>query len=154
MARIGTARVQAVQVLLPVQSLDTSATAALLQDAGWFADRDPRSKTRVRVTLDGGQQLSVRSVAPAMLRRIQELKQDVFACDTFSLTDHDALAFEPAIIDQLWCGPPGHKSTFRGTLAEWSLTALGWLASFLADASYRHGVSTPLMLTASPETAG
>jgi hypothetical protein len=33
-------------------------------------------------------------------------------------------------------------------LAERSLDALGWLAAFLADVSSRHGVSTPLMLTA------
>lgn len=33
-------------------------------------------------------------------------------------------------------------------LAERSLDALGWLAAFLADVSSRHGVSTPLILTA------
>ena len=33
-------------------------------------------------------------------------------------------------------------------LAERSLDALGCLAAFLADVSSRHGVSTPLMLTA------
>ncbi len=38
--------------------------------------------------------------------------------------------------------------TFRGTLAEWSLDVLGWLAAFLADGASRHGVSTQLMFTA------
>jgi hypothetical protein len=45
-------------------------------------------------------------------------------------------------------GTSRHRVTFRGTLAEWSLDALGWLAVFLADVSSRHGVSTLLMLTA------
>jgi hypothetical protein len=155
-ARIGTLRLQAVQVLLPVQSLDASAGASsrmsavmtLIQDAGWFADCDPHSITRVRVTLDGGQDPSIRSAAPEMLHWMQGIKQDVFSCDSFSLTDDDDTVLKPAVIDELWFGPADHRATFRGTLAEWSLDALGWLAAFLADASSRHGVSTPSMLTA------
>ena len=45
-------------------------------------------------------------------------------------------------------GAAHHRVTFRGTLAEWSLDALGWLAAFLADVSSRQGVSTPLLFTA------
>lgn len=158
-ARIGALRLRAVQVLLPVQSLDApsgassrvSAVLTLLQDTGWFADRDPNLRTQVRVTLDGGQDPSIRSAAPEMLRQwMQEFKQDVFSCDSFSLTDDDDMALKPAIIDELWLGPSHHRATFHGALAEWSLDALGWLAAFLADASSRHGVSSPLMLTASP----
>jgi hypothetical protein len=155
-ARIGTLRLQAVQILLPVQSLDVSADAArvsavmtLVQDAGWFADCDPHLTTQVRVTLDGGQDPSIRSAAPQMLHRMQEVKQDAFSCDSFSLMDDDDLALKPAVIDELWLGPAHHRATFRGTLAEWSLDALGWLAAFLADASFGQGVSTPLILTAS-----
>jgi hypothetical protein len=64
------------------------------------------------------------------------------------LTDDDDMVLKPAVIDELWLGPGHHRATFRGTLAEWSLDALGWLAAFLADASSRHGLSTPSMLTA------
>lgn len=148
-ARIGAVRLQAIQLLLPVQSLDMPVGVSLLQDAGWFVGCDPRSKTRVRVTLDGGREPSVRSAARAMLQWMQELKQDVFSCDSFSLTDHDPMALKPAVIDELWLGPPRHRVSFHGTLAEWSLDALGWLAAFFADSSYRYGVRTPLMLTAS-----
>jgi hypothetical protein len=157
MARIGTLRLQAVQSLLPVQSLDASAVASsrvsavmtLVQDTGWFADCDPHLRTQVRVTLDGGQNPSIRSAAPEILQWTQEFKQGVFSCDSFSLTDDDDMVLEPAVIDELWLGPAHHRATFRGTLAEWSLDALGWLAAFLAEASSRHGVSTPMMLTAS-----
>lgn len=51
-------------------------------------------------------------------------------------------------IDRLWLGPGHHRATFRGTLAEWSLDALGWLGAFLVEAAHQHGVRTPLMLSA------
>jgi hypothetical protein len=102
------------------------------------------------MTLDSGQDPSIHSAAPEMLRQwLQEFKQDVFSCGSFSLMDDDDLVLKPVVIDELWLGPPHRRATFRGTLAEWSLDALGWLAAFLADASSRQEVSTPLMLTAS-----
>ncbi|WP_326643601.1 hypothetical protein OG884_07775 [Streptosporangium sp. NBC_01755] len=150
-ARIGTPRLRAVQLLLPVQSLDASSRVRgvipLLQEAGWFADVDPRLRTPVRVTLDGGQEPSIRSAAPEMLRWMRGFTQDVFSCDSFSLTDDDTV-LKPAVIDELWRGPARHRATFSGVLAEWSLDALGWLAAFLAEASSQNGVGTPLMLTA------
>ncbi|MEN2417024.1 hypothetical protein AABB02_02845 [Streptomyces rimosus] len=151
MTRIGTPRLQAVQVLLPVQSLAVPSRAGavmtLLQDAGWFADCDPDQRTQVRITLDSGQSPSIQSAAADIVERTREFKQDVFSCHSFSLAGDEAMALEPAVTDELWVGPAHHRTTLHGTLAEWSLSALGWLAAFLADASSRHGVSTPLMLT-------
>ncbi|HEX6470461.1 MAG TPA: hypothetical protein VF069_15295 [Streptosporangiaceae bacterium] len=156
-ARIGALHLRAVQLLLPVQALDTGgeppATAALtlLEDAGWFADRDPHRGSRVRVTLDGGQNPAVRSAAPALVQWTRELDQNVFSCDVSSLTHGegalDDFVRRPPVIDELWNGPAEHRATFDGTLAEWSLDALGWLAAFLAEAGHRHGIDTPLMLT-------
>jgi hypothetical protein len=149
-ARIGTLRLDAIQVLLPVRALDARGSVLpLLQDAGWFADRDPHSRTRVRVTVDGGQDPTIRSAAPGMLRWTQELKQDVFSADLSSLTDEVEVELEPGIIDELWNGPPQHRVAFYGNLAEWSPAALGWLAAFLAQASARHGVDGPLLVTIS-----
>ncbi|TWJ20725.1 hypothetical protein [Micromonospora endolithica] len=37
--------------------------------------------------------------------------------------------------------------TFCGTLAEWSLDALGWLGGFRADLSAQNGITTPVLLT-------
>jgi hypothetical protein len=81
----------------------------------------------VEVTLDGGQDPSVRSAAPEMLKWMQDLRQDVFAYDSLSLDDHPDL--KPAVIDEVWLGPGHHRATVRGTLAEWSMEALGWLAA-------------------------
>lgn len=148
-ARMGTFRLDAIQVLLPVQSISKATDKyAVLTDAGWFADCNPHLTTRVRVILDGGQNPSIRSAAPKMVEWIQELKQEVFTCDAFSLTD-DAKVLPPIFGDQLWLGPPQHRATFYGSLVEWSLDGLGWLALLLASASAQHGISTPLVLTVS-----
>ena len=91
----------------------------------------------------------IRSVAPDLFQRLQRIKQTVFVCDSFSLTD-DTNVLKPIFIDNLWIGPPQHPVTFYGTLVEWSLDALGWLATFLAGASFEFGVTTPMLLTVSP----
>ncbi|MFI7114502.1 hypothetical protein ACIBK9_49895 [Nonomuraea sp. NPDC050227] len=157
-ARVGALRLQAVQILLPVQNLAlpegasqrTGAVVRLLQETGWFADLPLRERTRVRVTLDGGQNASIRSVAPDMIEWLRELKQDVF--DDFFLTDDDPVLLRPAITDELWSGPPLHRVTVDGTLAEWSLDSLGWLAALLAEAGRRHQLDSPLMLSATADT--
>ncbi|MGC5010728.1 hypothetical protein ACLQ2R_08195 [Streptosporangium sp. DT93] len=156
-ARLGDLTLRAVQVLLPVpvRGPDPSAGTSpplggvipLLQDAGWFADGDPRRRTPVRVTLDGGQDPSVRSAAPGMLRWMRGFDQDVLVCDSFSLTDDHPIPASP-VIDELWHGPARHRVTFHGVLTEWSTDALGWLAALFAEAASLHGVGTPLMLTA------
>jgi hypothetical protein len=151
--RIGTLRLRAVQMLLPVQSLDTSsrpesARMPSLLTAGWFGDGDPRARAPVRVTLDSGQARSIPSMAPRMRERMSRLDQNAFVCESYSLADLDPLAMRPPFDASFWNGPPLHRATFSGTLAEWSPDALGWLGGFLADLSARHGVTTPLLLTA------
>jgi hypothetical protein len=85
---------------------------------------------------------------------MRTINQSVFALDSVCLTDDQNTAPQSPVIDELWLGPDQHRSTFHGTLAEWSLDALGWLAAFLAEASSLHGVSTPLLFTASRVDSG
>lgn len=155
-ARIGFLHLQAVQVLIPAQSLSASPSASTYLDAagtlarteGWFSDRDPLSGVEVCITLDGGQIPTISAVAPSAFRWAQEFRQSIFLCDSFSLAQEDTLQLEPTIIDELWVGPAHYRATFRGTLVEWSLDALAWSAAFLAEACHRHGVKTPLLFTA------
>jgi hypothetical protein len=157
MARLGTLRLEAVQVLLPGQDAPADGDFAspssmpvarpLLASLNWFGDCDPRLREPARVTLDGGPDPQVTAAAPAIARWIREIRQDVFACDSYSLADDDHLVLRPTALHGQ-PGAPHHRVTFHGTLTEWSLDALGWLAAFLADISSRHGVATPLMLTA------
>lgn len=162
LARLGALRLEAIQILLPERAAGdgriaspsgTEAAAALLDALNWFADCDPALRTRVRVTLDDGQDASIRAAAPGIARQVREIRQDVFACDSFSLTDHDHLVLGPTPLDGGRAGTDHHRVTLAGTLAEWSLDALGWLAALLADVSCRNGVCTPLMLTADRSTA-
>ncbi len=154
--RLGTLRLEATQVLLPVQSIDRAADTPLRDDglyaplssAGWFVDGDPRAITRVQVVLDGGENPMIRSVAADLFHWLQTIRQTVFVCDAFALTDDTNVA-KPTFMDALWVGPPQHPVTLYGTLVEWSLDALGWLATFLAGASFRFGVTTPMLLTVS-----
>jgi hypothetical protein len=155
-ARMGSANLRAIQVLLPERRVDEAPDASrrakavmtLLQDAGWFADCEPRSKTQVRATLEGGQDAAIPS-APRMLDWMTSFEQDVFSPRSCSSTDDGHL--EPAVIDKLWQVPAHHRLTFCGGLAEWSMAALGWLGAFLAEASSQHGVSAPLLLTVRPD---
>ena len=156
--RLGTLRLEAVQVLLPERDADADglpaspsgmkAAGSLLDALNWFADCDPQLRTRVLVTLDGGPDPSIRAAAPGIVQWVQGIDQDVFACDSFSLADDDHLTLRSTTFDEGWPGQDHHRVTLVGTLAEWSLDALGWLAAFLGDLSSRHGVSTPLMFTA------
>lgn len=155
-ARLGALRLEAVQVLLPGQETPAGGDLAspssmriarpLLETLNWFGDCGPQPRTPVRVTLDGGPDPSVRAAAPAIAQWAQEVRQDIFACDQFSLAEGDHLVLQPTPLHEP--GPSPHRVTFRGTLIEWSLDALGWLAAFVTDISSRHGVHTPLMLTA------
>ena len=156
MARLGMLRLDAVQVLLPEREAEEDAqfaspsgarvASSLLDADNWFAGGDPRARTVVRVTLDGGPDPSIRAAAPAIVQWAREVRQEVFACHSLSLAEDDHLILWPIPFGPAPAGP--HRVTFRGTLAEWSLDALGWLAAFLADISARHGVGIPLMLTA------
>jgi hypothetical protein len=154
--RIGTSQLHALQMLLPVHALHAprhvEAVMALLEGAGWFADCNPDLRTEATVTLSSGQGASVRYAAAGMLEWLHGLKQGVLTFDATPVTDDAEALLRPAVIDELWLGPARHQVTFRVMLAEWSLDALGWLAALLADASSRHGVTTPVMLTASRST--
>lgn len=157
-ARLGTLRLDAVQVLLPERDPPEEETPAspsglrvawpLVDALNWFSDCDPRLRASVRVTLDGGADPSIHAAAPAILQWAQEVCQDVFVPESLSLADEDHLILRPIPFEDPAHDAVHHRVTFRGTLAEWSLDALGWLAAFFAEANSRHGVNTRLMLTA------
>jgi len=156
MERLGTLRLEAVQVLLPERDADgrpaspsgMAVGAPLLDSLNWFANCDPRLRAGVRITLDGGRDPTIRAAAPMIMQWVRRIDQNVFVCDSLSLAEDDHLVLSPTTFDEDPADTDHHRVTLRGTLAEWSLDALGWLAAFLADVSSRHGVTTPLMLTA------
>lgn len=150
-ARLGELRLAAVRVLLPVPGGGgrRRALAALLQSAGWFAGLDARTRTRVSLTLDGGREPAVGAAGAGIAAWLRELRQDVLVCDEPGPAD-DGPPLPADVPDALWNGPSaGHRTTVRGSLAEWSPAALGWAAALLAEAAAHHAVPGPLLLTAS-----
>lgn len=158
MGRLGMLHLEAVQLLLPERHAAEKAefastsgmkvASSLLYACNWFADSDPRLRAPVRVTLDGGPDPSIRAAAPEILQWVQEVRQEVFVGDSFSLADDDHLILRPIPFEDATSDAVHQRVTFRGTLAEWSLDALGWLAAFLADGTSRYGVNTQLILAA------
>jgi len=121
----------AVQATFPVPGVvpSKSVVAALIEAGGWFADPRAEPAVRVRVTLDGEPEIG--SSAADLLRWLGDVRQSVFA--------------DPSMAELT-----SHRITLHGTLAEWSLPALGWLAAFLADACARAGCGAggPVRFTA------
>lgn len=150
-AQIGRLELHAAQILLPVQALDTtarpeSARMPSLQSAAWFDDRDPNAKTSVEVTLDTSQPLEPRRLQ----ERIEKLDQRVFLCEASSSDRGRLKQITPPFDDTFWGGPSLCTVVLRGTLAEWSAEAVGWLGAFLAELTAREGINSPLLLTVRP----
>ncbi|MEV6514023.1 hypothetical protein AB0M61_49000 [Streptomyces sp. NPDC051642] len=131
-ARIGTVRLSAVRVLLPVQGIDPAARPACaavpsMLTVHWFGARDPAARTPVDVRIDSGRDPVIPAVARQLAQDLRDLEQDVFTCG-----DDDVAA---------------HGMTLRGELAEWSCDAVGWLAATVADCAARLGVRSPVSLS-------
>lgn len=149
--RIGTLRLSGVQVLMPVQGLDASsrppyATVPSIQTVPWFAERDPRGKTPVEVSINSGRDPSIPAVAQQLTDHLGHLDQDVFVCSAHDVAGRGAV-LPPPFDDRFWDGPPLHGVVLRGQLAEWSCDAVGWLAEVVADSAAQLGVRRPLLLT-------
>lgn len=150
-ARVGTMDLSAVQLLMPVHSLDPSArppyaTVPSMQTRHWFTERDPRTKTPVEVSINSGLDPLISAVAEQLSDRLGHLGQNVFVCsspDVASRADVPPPPFE----DSFWHGPPRHDMVLHGELVEWSCDAVGWLAEVVADLAAQLGVRSPLLLT-------
>ncbi|MGH3947828.1 MAG: hypothetical protein ACRDSE_01700 [Pseudonocardiaceae bacterium] len=148
-ARVGTATLSAVQLLLPVQGIDPASRPPYvpsLETVHWFAERDPEARTPVEVGINSGRSRSVPAVAPQLVDHLARLDQDVFVYSSHDVAGRDGVP-PPPFDDRLWNGPPRHGVVLRGELAEWSCDAVGWLAEVVADSAARLGVRSPLLLT-------
>ena len=111
-----------------------------------FAECDPRSGTAVEVNINSGRDPSIPAVAKQLTDHLGHLDQDVFVCRSHDVAGRDA-ALPAPFDDSFWNGPPLHGVVLRGSLAEWSCDAVGWLAEVVADSVAQLGVRSPLLLT-------
>lgn len=150
-ARAGTTSLTAVQVLVPVQGIDTAARPpyAIVPSAptaGWFAGRGPRTRTPVEVEINSGRDPSAPAVAQELTDRLGRLDQEVFAPGAREGNGKGA-APAPPFDDSFWNGPPLHGAVLHGELAEWSCEAVGWLAEVAAESAAGIGLRSPLLFT-------
>lgn len=156
--RAGALHLSSVQLLLPVQGLDASSRPpyAIVPSMGtvhWFAEGDPRVRTRVEVGISSGRDPSIPAVAKQLTDHLGHLEQNVFVCESHDVTGQDVpgTALTPPFDDSFWNGPALHGVVLRGELIEWSCDAVGWLAEVVADSAARLGVRAPLLLTVTAE---
>lgn len=152
-ARAGTPHLRAIQVLLPVHGIDASsrppyATVPSLRALGWFAERDPRSRTSVQISINSGQDPAIPALAAQLTEHLTHLDQDVFACNSHDIDGQENAGLPPPFHDSFWNGPPRHGVVLHGDLTEWSCDVVGWLAEVIADCAAQLGVHRPLLLTA------
>lgn len=153
-ARVGTLNLSAIQVLLPVQGLDSSsrppyAPVPAIQTVPWFAQGDPGSGTAVEVNINSGRNPLIPAVAMQLTEHLNHLDQHVFLCRSHHVAAPDDV-LPPPFDDSFWNGPPRHGVVLLGELAEWSCDAVGWLAEVVADLAAHLGVRSPLLLTVTP----
>jgi hypothetical protein len=162
MERLGRLRLDAIQLLLPdgirEEGLMTSPAGArtakvIVQSENWFTDVHPSKRTVVRVTVSGDVDGPPEQAA-AITDWLDHHDMPAFQRGPI-LQNHSTLPPDPLS----WAYPEGsHRVTFTGSLAEWSLVSLGWLAALIHDGSRRNGFSGFLQLAitrceTSPEDA-
>jgi hypothetical protein len=82
-ARIGTARLSAVDLLLPLQGLAPvsrpgNVLVPSMETCDWFGDRAPQARTPVDVIIGGGSSATAPTVAERLVAALAALGQDVF----------------------------------------------------------------------------
>lgn len=152
--RVGALELEGVQLLLPVQGLDSSmrppeALVPSMLTMYWFNESDPGSRVQVEVNVNSGQDPVISAVARALVTRLRRLDQDVFSVLSDGVGGPEAV-LAPPFDDRLWNGPPLHGLTLRAQLSEWTLDAIGWMGEVIADTSAGLGVRSPLLLTVTP----
>jgi hypothetical protein len=156
-SRLGNFRLESLELLLPRRrNVDTGKLASqsgerisspLLAARNWFADRDPVPKISIRLTLDGGPDPLILDVAQEVVEWINAV-QELFLANSTLFDEDDHLILWPAPLDKR-DDFAHHRFTIHGTIPEWSLDMLAWLADLLADGVSRRGIDGTLIVAVS-----
>lgn len=146
--RFGDLALTGIQLLLPVQ-LGGAALGHLVSGLNWFNACDPAARVRIRVTLDGGQDDSVRHKGADTLAALQRFNTGAFTFDSVSSDKARAVQLEPNVVGDLWLGQGRHPVTLEGTAPERSFDAWGWVVGICAEACREVGVQTNVLISVS-----
>jgi hypothetical protein len=156
-ARAGTLHLSAIQILLPVQGINTDARppyapVPATREAPWFAGGDPNARRPVQVSINSGLDPIVPAVAQQLTDQLAGLHQGMLANLSLAVAARQAVPVPP-FDDSFWNGPPVHGVVLHGDLVEWSCDVVGWLGALVADSAARLGVRSPLLFTVKRTTS-
>ncbi|MFC4335462.1 hypothetical protein [Salininema proteolyticum] len=140
---MGDLDLDAVQVLVPT-GLANGKVLASRRTPFAFDEIDVVDRDRMRATVDGGQAVDLSERGEAIADRLSD--QNVFtaiATGAEASSRARTLPFD----DSFWVGPPHRPAVLDGTLPEWSLAIVGWLAAIITDSVADCGVNTPIVVT-------
>lgn len=143
----GVLDLRAVEMVLPPQrrsSRGRNPISLLAQAAGWYP---AGTGTAVDISVEAAGSMSGHQ--PDVLRIVNSLPDSPFVCRSSSLSP---LEGPPSAhgLEAWWGAPPTVRLVLRGTIAAWSLDAIGWTAGLVAHACHESGVTTPIRLAATP----
>lgn len=145
-ARVGRLRLDAVELLLPVQA-GTPSVGRLRAGANWFAAAGPADRVAVRMTVDGGEGGEV--VQDAAARLLAALREPVaagFVFEDVTVDPRAAVEPRPPVPGRWWLGDRHRPATFGAVLAEWSPDAIGWAAELVVARLHETGMATTVAL--------
>lgn len=137
-ARLGTLRLDGLQLLLPVQYAGVD-WGSLAGDCAWTATCDPAAATTVLVRMEV-------ATGDATQERLDALPGTMPLFVTDVVGPVEQLPVQPSplpvFFDERWLGTDLSRAALRVNLPEWSPEALGWLACAVVEACRSTGIDT------------
>jgi hypothetical protein len=141
--RVGDLEIGAIQFLVPLQIAGT--TVATSSVPNWFNACDPGSRVGVRVTLDSGEDPIMSQVAGDLAEVATTTARAPFEVARSS-AEAEHVTLRPEVTDGFWLGEGRHPVTFDAVAPDWSPDSIAWTAHLLAEACYRVGVRTSILI--------
>jgi hypothetical protein len=143
LGRVGTLDVQAVQLLVPLQT--AGAPTLISSVPNWFNICDPAARIGVRVTLDSGEDPVMPQVADELAELVSTLARAPFEIEPF-FADSAHVQLQPEVTDGFWLGEGRHPVSFDAIAPDWTLDSIAWIANLFAESCRRIGVKTSVLI--------
>lgn len=152
-SRVGRLRLDGAQLLLPVHFAGVSFQQ-LAAGTNWFSTSGSHRRVSVDITLDSGESPLVQEQAGLIADVLTSLP-GIFTLDSYHRSTSESVTasrLSPPAVGEVWLGEGHHEVVFTGTLPEWSLDSVGWVASAFAESCRRSSALTPILTSVSPSS--
>ncbi|OZM79342.1 hypothetical protein [Pseudonocardia sp. MH-G8] len=140
-ARVGQLGLDGVQFLVPVQYAGAPAFRSAVPN--WFNLCDPASRTRLRVTVDSGEDAVLPRVAAKLSELVTLMAPERFAVEPGLRQEHVQLLPEAT---EFWMGEGRHPVTFDTVAPDWTLDSIAYTADLFAEACRRIEIRTSVQI--------